>query len=79
MNSVTINQYIEGVLTASLGTSLILFGLPSLATIPKIGRGTSKKDACKALFYYVHFFLSCFLLAYHLTHPWRSTLEAKLH
>jgi hypothetical protein len=62
MNSAEINQYIEGVLTASLGSGLILFGLPSLATIPKIGKGTPKKQAFKILFNYCQFFLSCVLL-----------------
>jgi hypothetical protein len=64
MNSVDINHYVEGILTASLGTSLILFGLPSLATIPKVTKGTTKKQSFKILFAYCQFFLSCFLLGY---------------
>jgi hypothetical protein len=62
MNSVDINHYVEGILTASLGTSLILFGLPSLATIPHVRKGMTKQQKFKILFNYCQFFLSCFLL-----------------
>lgn len=64
MNNVEINQYIEGVLTASLGTSLILWGLPSLAASPKLRRGMTKAQAFKVMFRYIQFFLSCTLLGY---------------
>jgi hypothetical protein len=56
------NQYMEGVITASLGTLLILFGLPYLASVPRVGKNTPKKQALLTLFKYFQFFLSCVLL-----------------
>jgi hypothetical protein len=56
------NQYLEGVITASLGTLLILFGLPYLSSIPRVGKNTPKRQALLTLFNYFQFFLSCVLL-----------------
>ncbi len=56
------NEYMEGVIAASLGALLILFGLPYLSSIPRVGKKTPKKQAYITLFHYFQFFLSCTLL-----------------
>jgi formate-dependent nitrite reductase membrane component NrfD len=56
------NQYFEGAVTASLGALLILFGLPYLSSIPRVGKNTPRRQALLTLFHYFQFFLSCVLL-----------------
>lgn len=58
------NQYMEGAIDASLGTLLIIFGVPCLATIPRVGKKTPSKEAFIILFHYFQFFVSCTLLGY---------------
>lgn len=63
------NEYLEGAIGAALGTLLILFGLPYLSAIPRVGKKTPKKKALITLFHYFQFFLSCTLLGFQPSSP----------
>ncbi len=67
---------------AVLGLFTLLWGLPALATVPKIGRNTTKKQAFWILMRHLHFFVCCVLIGYlsyhHHLHPHCTSIPKPL-